>query len=112
MKNLRHHIEEVRSKPHHVRKQVTLAAAGAGTGLIALVWFAGSVATGSFAIEPSSFADAGKLPVIERGERGNEGIAGAAAALPSGDIPAHIEIVDAASSTVRTPSAGPTTIPF
>ena len=114
MKTIFDHIEEVKGKPHHVRKQVAITFAALGSALIALVWLVGNVSLGTFAITGSSFASVGAAPVVATGAAdGSEGVAGAAAALlPPAQTPAHIEIVDAVSTTSAKAKAEQTTIPF
>jgi hypothetical protein len=114
MKTIFDHIEYVRGKPHHVRKRVAFATAAGITAVIALVWFIGSLSLGAFAISGSSFADStGQSPAVTTDNNtGDTGIAGAAAALPSATTPAHIEIIDAASSTSGQSKAEQTIIPF
>ncbi len=115
MKTIFDHIELVKGKPHHIRKQVAFASATVGAAFIALVWLAGSLSTGVFSIQESSFAGAtGQEPSAVAGEPGNQNLAGvgAASALPeSVNTPAHIEIIDAASPSVKK-QAEQTTIPF
>lgn len=113
MKTILRHIERVKEQPHHVRKQIAVAAAASGAALIALVWLVGSVATGAFSIReniarpPSSAAS---------GVSGNQGLAGAGAAAalpPAENTPARIEIIDAtppASASVK--KAEQTILPF
>ncbi len=115
MKTVFAHIEHIKGKPHHVRRQIAFTAAAGGAGLIGLVWLVGSLSFGSFAIQGSSFADsAGQSPVITTdGVSGNQNLAGASAASQDKDAPAHIEIVD---TTATAKSSGKqterTTIPF
>ena len=114
MKTVFEHIEHVKKQPHHVRRGVAFSAAALCTALVALVWLTGSLWSGTFALRSSSFAEsAGQssapAPAYNSGE---SGLAGAAVALPSADAPAHIEIVDAASSTSGQKKAEPTIIPF
>jgi len=117
MKTIFQHIEHVKGKPHHVRKQVAFGAATAGTALIALVWLAGSLGTGSFALKATSFADntgEGTLTVSnDDGSNTTSGIAGvgAAAALESASAP-RIEIIDSVASATSSKKAEQTTIPF
>ena len=124
MKTVFEHLERVKGKPHHIRRRVAFGAAATLTGLVALIWFVGTLSTGVLAIQGSSFAQsAGQEPVaVAGGDSGsqnqNENLAGAAAALPAGQgsgnasAPAHIEIVTVASSTTGTQQADETTIPF
>ncbi len=122
MKTILEHIEHVKGKPHHIRKKVAFGAASFGTAFIALVWFAGELSTGAFAIHGTSFAEStGQEPTIVAGtsEQG-QSLAGAAAALPqdgqsSGNNsgPARIEIVNSTSSASGAPSESDRTIiPF
>ena len=111
MKIIRDHIEQVKGRPHHVRKQVTFVYAGALTALIAVVWLGTSLTTGAFALRNTSFADTGgEAPVTVSGSGAPQGLAGAAAAPQARDSSARIEIVDTASTTSQRPE--PTTIPF
>lgn len=115
MKNtILHRIEQVKGKPHHVRKRVVFAIAAAATALIALVWFTGSLATGALSIRAASFAESAEQEpaiVVATGTPAVSGIAGAAGALPAEDAPAHIEIVNTATSAPAKP-AEQTTISF
>ncbi|OGG93974.1 hypothetical protein A2609_02425 [Candidatus Kaiserbacteria bacterium RIFOXYD1_FULL_47_14] len=118
MRTIFEHIENAKQKPHHIRKRIAFASAAGVSALIAFVWFAGSLATGSFAVRGTSFADAGVQGGIETTSGGSgydsasSGIAGAAAALQNKNASAHIEIVDTASSTRPVRKAEQTTIPF
>ena len=112
MKTVFEHIEHVRGKPHHVRERVAFGAAGGVTALIALVWLAASHGSGAFALAGSSFGE--QAPVVTTSAANTvDNLAGAAAALQSSgaDVPAHIEIVDAASSTSKK-KFEQTTLPF
>lgn len=114
MKTVFEHIEYVKGQPHHVREGIAFAAATGCTALIAFVWLAGSLWTGAFALKSSSFADsAGQSPAVAPVyDSSKNGLAGVAAALPTAaNAPAHIEIVDAASSTPEK-KAEQTIIPF
>ena len=114
MKTVFEHIEYVKRKPHHVRKRIAFATATGCTAFIAFVWLAGSLWTGTFALKNSSFAEsAGQSPTPATVyDSGKSGLAGAAAALPAAaNAPAHIEIVDTASSTPEK-KAEQTIIPF
>ncbi|MBU6388685.1 hypothetical protein KGQ72_02345 [Patescibacteria group bacterium] len=110
MKNIFEHIEHIKGKPHHIRKRVAFSIAAGVSGLIAFIWLAGSLSTGAFAITGSSFG--GTSPAVTADTaNGNENLAGAAAALENPSAPAHIEIIDAASST-RPVKQEQTVIPF
>ncbi len=111
MKTIFEHIEQVKQQPHHVRKQVALAAAASCTALVALVWLVGSVSSGVFAIrDGATSATSASSEVAD-----NQGLAGAgaAAAFQQSEVtPAHIEIIDAAPSASAQKKAEQTTIPF
>jgi hypothetical protein len=115
MKTIFEHIEYVKGKPHHIRKQITLAIAGGVTALIALVWFFGTLSSGAFAIQGSNFADStGAEPAVVAGTNNpsDSGIAGAAAAIPDKNAPAHIEIINSSPATSSEKKVEPTVIPF
>ena len=115
MKTIYEHIEHVKGRPHHIRKRVAFTTALCGALLVGVLWFGVSLASGGYALHGSNFAEAtgaessmGGSPVTSTSQ-----LAGAAAALnqDSASQPAHIEIVDATSTT--TPSAPEqTVIPF
>lgn len=115
MKTVFEHIEYVQGKPHHVRRRVAFAAAAGVSGLVALVWLAGSFTTGAFAIQGSNFAmSTGQQNVVATtSDAVTQGLAGvsAAAVFQNTNAPAHIEIVDTpAARAVKQPEQ--TTIPF
>lgn len=114
MKNLFDHIEYVKGKPHHIRKRVALATAALGSGLIAIVWFVGSIATNSFAIQGASFASATdqQNAIVKTDDTSNQGLAGAAAAIKDAEAPAHIDIVDTTASVASKQQPEQTILPF
>lgn len=117
MKTIFEHIEHIKGKPHHIRKQVAFGAASAGTAIIALVWLAGSLGTGAFALKATSFADSmgGEAALIVSGDSGSEqSLAGVAEAptVWSASASARIQIIDATSSTMSGERAEQTIIPF
>jgi hypothetical protein len=114
MKTIFDHIEHAKGKPHHVRKQIAFSAAASATGFIALVWFVQSISSNAFAIQGTSFAESigQEGVVVTATEDGNQNLAGAAAAFEANSGPAHIEIVDTASSTRKTKQVERTIIPF
>jgi len=117
MKKLFDHIEHLKGKPHHIRKQVSYGVAGTGTALIALVWFVSSISTGAFAIQGSSFADSVRQGAVlvanPDNANGDDNLAGAAAAFSEGPAVApRIEIVAAPVATSSTVQREQTTIPF
>lgn len=114
MKNIFEHIEYVKSKPHHIRKSVAFGIAIAATVIIAIAWLAINLATGSFAIQGSSFADSVEQNSVDvvGGAGGNKNVAGTAAAVPGKSAPALIEIINADSSAQKPVRIEQTTIPF
>ncbi len=114
MKTVFEHIEYVKGQPHHIRKRVAFSAAAGVTALIALTWLGGSFATGAFAIR-SGNPSAEQPTAAAASNDTNNSLAGAAAALPpsSGNVPAHIEIVDTtAAAAPSQKQAEQTVIPF
>ncbi len=115
MKNIFDHIETAKGKPHHVRKQIAFGTAASATALIALVWFVQSISSNTFAIQGTSFAESTghEAVIVTVPEGGNQNLAGAAAAFKDdASAPAHIEIVDTASSTPKARPTERTIIPF
>jgi len=105
MRTLSDHIENIKSKPHHVRKKITFTLAGTGAGLVGLVWLGTSLASGAFAIKGATFAEStGQGATVETVTKDpNANLAGAAAAVKSDTTgPARIQIVNVvATSTVK-----------
>jgi len=110
MKTVFEHIEQVKGKPHHIRKRVAFTVAAGGALGIALVWLVGSISTGTFALKSTSFADAMQQAPVITTTNSPAGLAGAAAALGNRNAPAHIEIVD--TTPVTAPPTEQTTLPF
>ena len=118
MKTIFEHIEYIQGKPHHIRKKVAYATAGGVAALVALVWFFGTLSSGAFAIQGSTFAQStGGDPatttdtgIVDGGT--DSGIAGVAASLPQSQTQAHIEIIDSSTSTSSEKPVEPTVIPF
>lgn len=116
MKTIFDHIEHVKGKPHHIRKRVAFTAAGCGAGVIALVWLAGSLTTGAFAIKGSNFTDSANQGsvITTSGDSTSQlaGVGAAAALNQAEEAPVHIEIVNTASEPSKQKQAEQTTIPF
>lgn len=106
------HIENIKGKPHHVRKQVAFTSAAGIALFIGVVWFAYSAQTGVFAIKGSSFADAtkGTDQAYINVQEGSNGLAGAAAAVQEDSGSARINVVDTTSP--KPVQVEQTTIPF
>lgn len=111
MKNLTEHIEYVRSQPHHIRRKAALTTAGAISGVIGIIWLTANVATGSFALSNTSFADAGGTATVTTVNANGQGLAGVAAATANTQTP-QIQIVDTSTSTAPTTPSQQTVIPF
>jgi len=114
MKTIFDHIEYVKGKPHHIRKQVAFGIAALGSALIALVWLAGSFATGAFAIQGSTFADSAGVPsaIVTTSGADTQGLAGAAASNGGDTVPAHIEIIDTTPEAPVAKQSEQTILPF
>ncbi|MFA5996243.1 MAG: hypothetical protein WC790_00760 [Candidatus Paceibacterota bacterium] len=116
MKKIIEHIEYVKGKPHHVRKQIAFGAATLMSALIAFVWLAGNYASGTFVLRGSSFADAtgqgNTVQVMNSGvdSQNLAGVGAASAFESSQDAPAHIEIVDTTPTAKKQPEQ--TILPF
>jgi hypothetical protein len=110
MKVILHHINKVKEKPHHVRRQVAFSAALVVTGAIALVWFALLASSGTFALGDANFADSVTATTPEVVEPTPAGLAAVASGVEPSE-PAHIEIVDSESKR-QTKQAEPTIVPF
>jgi hypothetical protein len=114
MKSITHHINTVRSQPHHIRKRVAFGSAFVLTALIGLIWVGTSLSSGAFAVHGSSFAQAtgSEKSAIAATGSSNAGLAASAAALgASAAAPVGIQIVDAPKPSVATTTEA-TIIPF
>ena len=120
MKTLFEHIEYVQGQPRHVREKIAFGAAAGTTALIALTWFVGTLAAGTFAIHGSSFAEsAGQGQIVATGNANQNNVTGVAAVVAASgggsgnaSAPAHIEIINAPSATSSAAQTDRTTIPF
>jgi hypothetical protein len=111
MKSLSHHINRVKSQPHHVRKRVAFGTAFAVAAFVGAAWAGTSLATGAFALhDTSSFGNPGPQPALATAPSGATGLAAADSAFAPAAQPAHIEIVDVKKAPP--PAAAPTSIPF
>ncbi len=119
MQSVFHHINRAKKQSHPVRKQIAYVGAGIGTGIIALIWLATSLATDAFLIHDSSLTrglnedtgvtavDANQLAGLPAGQ------AGVAAALSSdSSAPASIKIIDAPTSSASAKQPERTVLPF
>ena len=113
MKTVFQHIEHVKRKPHHIRRQVAFGASAAVTVVVALVWLTSNLASGSFAIRGSDFAmsNGQNLIVATSSDAVSQGLAGAGAAeILQKNSPAHILIVDTSVPLKKQPEQ--TILPF
>ena len=112
MKTIFDHIEHVKGKPHHIRKQIAFGVATLGSAVVALVWLVSNYTAGTFAITGSNFAmSTGQEEAVQVVDIAGNQLAGAASALRGADAPAHIEIVDT-STSIPVRKVEQTTIPF
>ena len=98
MQRIIHHVNRVKAQPHHIRKKVAFGVAGGVTGLVALVWVSASLATNTFAIQGSQFADSTGEQFVEKVGPDGSQLAGAAAALSGEDNTPRIQIVNVTST--------------
>lgn len=116
MRGIAWHLDNVRGKPHHVRRRVAYLAAGSLTAVIALAWLGLSLATGAFALKGSNFAQmTGAEPAdatagVDAGagtaNANTAAVAGADTAAPASSAgPARVEVIPAASAAQDDPSA-------
>lgn len=113
MKIILKHIEQARGKPHHIRRQIAFGTAAACTSVVALVWFVGTVRSGTLALNAnSSSQNVGNGGIVVDASGNENQLAGAAAAIPISQTQAHIEIIDSAPSTSSGKKVEQTTIPF
>jgi len=116
MKSLSQHIEHVRNRPHHIRKQVALGVALGITAVIAIIWLGVNLSTGAFHIAGTSFADATTETQPQLTASNNSLLGAAAAALNGSSSPAELQVVSQGSGEAPTaPAQNPsdqTFIPF
>ncbi|HEY4522948.1 MAG TPA: hypothetical protein VJK73_01090 [Candidatus Paceibacterota bacterium] len=118
MRTVGEHLDRVREQPHHIRRRFALGTAGALTALIGIVWLGASLATGTFALKGSNFAEVTGAVLPEESSASQDtaavdGVAAAAAASTK-RAPAHVEVVPSGTGmpTKTPPPPGPTIIPF
>src|SRR6185369_10086181 len=116
MKTVLEHIEHVKGKPRHIRHRVAVGTATFMSAFIALIWLGVNLATGSFAIQGSTFAmSTGENDTVATTSVTHAGLAGAASALPSSQeasAPVHIEIVDTTPTPAPQKQSDQTILPF
>jgi hypothetical protein len=114
-------LDNIREKPHEVRRQVAFLASGVLTGVVAVGWLGLSLYTGAFALKGASVAQmTGEAPApADAGESaGAPGVAAAAEAVTTSTQAPGLDVVGAGeadrSSTAdpSSPKSGKTIIPF
>ena len=53
---MRHHIENLKQKPEHIRHRVAMGVSIGATALVAVIWFVAHAATGTFALSSPNAA--------------------------------------------------------
>lgn len=117
MKHITKHIEAIREKPEHIRKQVALGTAGALTAFIAFVWLTSGIATGAFAINIKPKLDEPQLAVAPASSGTFGSLVGAVSAAFGGERTgaSRVEVVGAKEASVQNQKkveAEPTILPF
>lgn len=120
MRTVLQHIDRVKERPHHVRRRIAFGTATVLASAIALVWLGTSLATGAFAIQGATFAEANGVAPVEAVADAGSGASGVAAVAATAvatetpapePAPAPIEVIPTKPKASRT-SSGPTVIPF
>lgn len=104
------YLERLKGQPHPVRRRIATISAAGAAAFVGLLWFGTSLAMGGYALKSGSFAQS-SLEATEAPATRTSQLAGATAADAAASAPAHIEVVDIASSSPHT-RAEPTVIPF
>lgn len=90
---MRHHIENLKQKPEHVRHRVALGVSAGATALVAVIWFVASAATGTFALSSPAPAPEERAELADERESGLSQLAGALGSAIDPNEPA-LTIVD------------------
>jgi hypothetical protein len=119
------HLERLRNKPHHVRRNIALGSAGALTALLAVGWLTATIAGGSLALQPVPLDPTGATAAIASSVSDTSssfsqllGAVGAATGISGSSTAPQLQIVDGAQSStlaakVSTSTASSqTVIPF
>ncbi|HEX2792407.1 MAG TPA: hypothetical protein VHO23_01685 [Candidatus Paceibacterota bacterium] len=93
------HLEHLRAKPHHVRRQISFLAALVVTGLVTAGWLGAMATSGSFALDTTTLADGGAEGATLTNARNDfSSLLGAAgAAIGATSSPREITVVDVKS---------------
>jgi hypothetical protein len=105
MAALSEHLERLRAKPHHVRRQIALGSSLAITGLVAIGWMGALVSTPKLAITSGTESNVNfQEALTDTGSNFSELLGAAGAAFGASTSPAKISVVDTkTSSTMETP---------
>ncbi|MEJ0053419.1 MAG: hypothetical protein WDN10_01675 [bacterium] len=115
------HLDRLRSKPEHVRRNIALGSAGVLTALLAIGWLAATISGGMLALKPVPL-DGGSRPAIAAVPESSSafsklvGAAGAATGFGTPKPAPSLQIVDGGTSSTieEKPAAASsqTIIPF
>jgi hypothetical protein len=99
------HVNALKEKPEHVRRRVAVGAAGALTGLIAVIWLTAHVTGGSFALDQREPEAADTTPGIAGdGREGFSALLGAVgSSFGATSSQPGLTIVDGNTSTTLAP---------
>lgn len=111
MKAIIDHIEKIKQKPHHHRKQIAYAYASVITAVIVFVWLSASLATGAFYIKDSSLTRNGDTQAESINSSQIAGVS-AFGQDENANSQARIIIIDSASSSSKTKQPEKTVLPF
>jgi len=114
MRTVFQHIDRVRERPHHVRSRIAFGTAGVIAAAIGVVWLGTSLATGAFAIQGATFADANGAAPLKVAETGSgTGVAAVAVGTTASEpVSAPIEVIPVTPKPTTKAAPGPTVIPF
>jgi hypothetical protein len=117
MRTLAHHVAHIKTKPHHIRRQIAFTLAGGLTVFVAFVWLGGNVAMGNFALGGASFGSVvAEIQEKDQISPGSSLVGAVSAAVTPVHTDPHIEIVDSKKSSTleerKRATAEPTIIPF
>ena len=90
------HLERLRAKPHHVRRQIALGTSVAVTALVAVGWLGALASSPKFALNPETAGDGVDMQsaVTETRSNFSELVGAAGAAFGATSSPAQVIVVD------------------
>src|SRR5581483_5311529 len=120
-----HHIERIRSKPHHVRERIAFGIAAAITAFVSVIWFGTLAATGQLSLAPTTSSDDGanaaaQQAITQSQSNFSQLLGASGAAVGATSTPTGLHIVDNGShssleqkqSQVTANNSDTTVIPF